>query len=103
MLDEIRQHRSDLEILCRRFGVRRLELFGSAARGRFDDRSSDFDFLVEFLPESAMGPFHQFIDFQLELQKLFGRQVDLVERSAIRNPYFRQSVDRGPRTLLYAA
>src|SRR5437868_2455456 len=90
MLDEIHQHRLTLEALCRRFGVRRLELFGSAASGRFDSASSDIDFLVEFLPESAMGPFHQFIDFQLELQKLFGRQVDLVERSAIRNPYFRQ-------------
>ena len=103
MIQEIVTHRPALEILCRQFGVRRLELFGSGASGRFDDRLSDFDFLVEFLPESAMGPFHQFIDFQLALEQLFGRSVDLVESSAIRNPYFRQSVDRGPRTLLYAA
>jgi uncharacterized protein len=103
MMQEIVIHRSTLEALCRQFGVRRLELFGSAASGRFDPASSDFDFVVEFLPESTMGPFHQFIDFQIALEKLFGRSVDLVERSAIRNPYFRQAVDRGPRTLLYAA
>jgi predicted nucleotidyltransferase len=50
-----------------------------------------------------MGPFHQFIDFKIALEQLFDRPVDLVERSAIRNPYFRKAVDCGPRTLLYAA
>ena len=103
MIDEILTHRPALEALCRQFGVRRLELFGSAASGQFDPCSSDFDFVVEFMAEATMGSFHQFIDFQIELEKLFGRSVDLVERSAIRNPYFRQAVDRGPRTLLYAA
>lgn len=38
--------------LCRRFGVRRLDLFGSAAMGRFDPQRSDLDFLVEFEPEA---------------------------------------------------
>jgi predicted nucleotidyltransferase len=50
-----------------------------------------------------MGPFHQYIDFHLALEQLFGREIDLVEYSAIRNPYFRQAIERGPRTLLYAA
>jgi predicted nucleotidyltransferase len=35
-------------VLCRRFGVRRLELFGSAVKGTFDPGTSDLDFLVEF-------------------------------------------------------
>jgi hypothetical protein len=80
-----------------------LELFGSAAAERFDRDSSDFDFLVDFDPHCSMGPFHQYIDFQMALEELFGRSVDLVEQSAIRNPYFRQAVNRAPRTLLYAA
>jgi predicted nucleotidyltransferase len=103
MLAQICLHQPALEELCRRFCVRRLELFGSAATDRFDFAASDLDFLVEFEQESPMGPFHQYIDFQIALEELFGRPVDLVEPSAIRNPYFRQAVDRGQRTVLYAA
>jgi predicted nucleotidyltransferase len=103
MLENIRLHQTTLNDLCRKFCVRRLELFGSAASGQFDATSSDLDFLVEFSSPCPIGPFHQYIDFQLALQKLFGRPVDLVERTATRNPCFRQAVDRGPRALLYAA
>ena len=101
--DLIRTHQRPLDELCRQFCVRRLELFGSAATERFDPLASDLDFLVEFEPQSPMGPFHQYFDFQAALEELFGRPVDLVEPSAIRNPYFRQAVDRGQRVLLYAA
>jgi predicted nucleotidyltransferase len=103
MLENTHLHQATLNELCERFCVRRLELFGSAANGRFDEATSDLDFLVEFAAECPLGPFRQYIDFQIALQKLFGRPIDLVERSAIRNPYFRQAVERGPRTLLYAA
>lgn len=92
-----------LRELCRKFRVRRLELFGSATDERFDPDSSDLDFLVEFEPDSPMGPFYQYFDFLAALEELFGRSVDLVERSAIRNPYFLQAVERGRRVLLYAA
>jgi predicted nucleotidyltransferase len=80
-----------------------LELFGSATHERFDSASSDMDFLVEFDRDSPMGPFRQYFDFKAALEDVFGRPVDLVERSAIRNPYFLQAVDRGRRVLLYAA
>jgi predicted nucleotidyltransferase len=103
MVKAIELHRAALVALCRRYCVRRLELFGSAAAGRFDPDSSDFDFLVEFESHCPMGPFRQFVDFQMALEELLGRSVDLVEESAIRNPYFRQAVGCAPRTLLYAA
>jgi predicted nucleotidyltransferase len=103
VVEEIRSHHSELVELCRTFCVRRLELFGSAAAGRFDASSSDLDFLVEFERDSPMGPFRQYIDFQLALEDLFHRRVDLVEAAAIRNDYFREALDRGPRALLYAA
>ncbi|MBV8575147.1 MAG: nucleotidyltransferase domain-containing protein [Acetobacteraceae bacterium] len=48
MIDEIEQYREKLRALCRCFHVRRLDLFGSAARGDFDPERSDVDFLVEF-------------------------------------------------------
>jgi predicted nucleotidyltransferase len=46
----IDQHRTELQVLCRRFQVKTLELFGSASAGTFDPLRSDLDFLVDFLP-----------------------------------------------------
>jgi predicted nucleotidyltransferase len=48
MIAEISAHRQELEDLCRRFHVRRLDLFGSATGNDFDPARSDLDFLVEF-------------------------------------------------------
>jgi predicted nucleotidyltransferase len=56
MHPQIQQHQTALAELCRRYHVRRLEVFGSAARGYdFDPFSSDADFLVEFeaIPDAA--------------------------------------------------
>ena len=55
MIAEIASHREELEELCRRFHVRRLDLFGSAASDGFDPARSDLDFLVEFDPTAARG------------------------------------------------
>jgi predicted nucleotidyltransferase len=94
--------RAALDELCRHFAVARLELFGSAVTEHFDPQRSDLDFLVEFRPDSPMRPFHQYFDFHAALEALFGRPVDLVEGSAIRNRYFAQTI-RAHRELLYAA
>ena len=102
MIALIEQHRPALEALCRKYHVARLDLFGSAADGEFDPRSSDLDFLVEFQPDAPMGPFHQYFDFLEELQQLFGCPVDLVERRAMKNPYFIKAVNAS-RKPLYAA
>jgi len=97
---KIEPHRAELEALCRRFGVRRLELFGSAVSGGFDARS-DLDFLVEFDSPEAPGYADRFFGLLESLEALFGRPVDLVVDSAIRNPYFREAVERA-KELLYA-
>lgn len=88
--------------LCRQYHVRRLELFGSAANGKFDPATSDFDFLVEFDRSEAIHPFDQFFGLLESLEALVGRRVDLVDDAAISNPYFRRGVDRA-RKVLYAA
>ena len=102
MILDIEQRRADLEVLCRRFGVRRLEVFGSAATGAFQDTASDLDFLVEFENPGGPGIADRFFGLQESLQALFGRPVDLVVEPAIKNPYFRESVDK-TKALLYAA
>jgi uncharacterized protein with HEPN domain len=52
--DIVERNLTAIAELCRRFGVRRLDLFGSAATGRFDPGSSDLDFLVEFEPAAQV-------------------------------------------------
>lgn len=95
-------HREEILNLCRKFQVQRLDLFGSAANGAFDPDQSDFDFLVEFAPMVRGAYAAAFFGFKDAMEQLLGRPVDLVVASAIRNPYFRQSVEQS-KALLYAA
>ena len=102
MLEQIEAHRPDVAELCRRFHVRRLEVFGSAARGTdFDPARSDIDLLVAYDP--ALPPtFADYFDLRDRLERLFERPVDLVMSGAVRNPYFRAGIERS-KELLYAA
>jgi uncharacterized protein len=52
MIAEISSHREELRELCRRFHVRRVDLFGSATGEDFDPARGDLDFLVEFDPKA---------------------------------------------------
>jgi hypothetical protein len=94
--------REQIAALCRQYHVQRLELFGSALREDFNPECSDLDFLVEFEPLPT-GPYAKtYFRFLEALEGLFQRRVDLIVASAIKNPYFRESVERN-KTLLYAA
>jgi len=75
--------RDALAELSRRFHVRRLEVFGSAARGEdFDAQRSDADFLIEFEPGCDPG-LAGFMDIKEALEQTVGRPVDLVDRLAV--------------------
>lgn len=103
MHPSIAQKRRQISDICRRFHVRRLEVFGSAARGYdFDATTSDIDLLVEFEPEPPMGLFDAYFELRDALSRLLGRDVDLVSANAVRNPYVRASIDR-TRELLHGA
>ena len=78
----IAERREELAALCRRFHVRRLEVFGSAARGVDFGPGSDADFLLEFDPEAARD-LEGFFGLQDALEQLLNRPVDLVDRRAI--------------------
>jgi uncharacterized protein len=101
MINEIELHREELHALCRRFHVRRLDLFGSAARGDFDPKRSDIDFIVEFERDTPLHPFDAYFGLKEELEALFGRKVDLVELNAVRNPYLKASIEQS-RESVYA-
>ncbi|HUG22382.1 nucleotidyltransferase family protein [Piscinibacter sp.] len=102
MLPDIEFHRAQLDGLCRRMGVQRLEVFGSAARDDFDQASSDIDFLVEFVPDPGRSALEVYFGLKDELEALFSRPVDLVMPAAVRNPYIRAEIDR-ERQVVYAA
>jgi predicted nucleotidyltransferase len=82
--------------------VRRLEVFGSAATGRFNPESSDLDFLVELEPGSHGELADRYLGLLTDLERLFGRPIDLLMPAAVNNPYFLKQIESS-RTLLYAA
>lgn len=87
MTDVAALDREAIARACERYGVARLRVFGSAATGRFDPASSDLDFLVDFGADAPRGV-APFLELKEELQRIAGRDVDLVEAGAVRNPYF---------------
>lgn len=102
MQELVADKQEQLAEVCRRFHVKRLEIFGSAAEGKFRAEDSDLDFLVEFLPLGPGEHADAYFGLLEALKDLFGRPVDLVMADAIRNRYFKESVDRTRRPL-YAA
>jgi len=101
MIELLNQHREAIAGLCRKHGVRKLELFGSAATDQFDPATSDVDFFYEF----DSSPSHladRFFGLMEELERLLGRRVDLVSSQDACNPYFLQVANQH-RVTLYAA
>ena len=98
----IEERLPQLRELCRRYHVARLDVFGSAASERFDTTRSDLDFVVEYLPVTAAMTMDAYFGFKEGLEQLFGREVDLVERTAVRNPYFQEELEE-TQVPVYAA
>ena len=98
----IHQYKDGISIICKRYRVTKLDVFGSAARENdFNPANSDADFLIEFSPEVQVG-LSEFMGIKTELERLLGRKVDLLEPEAIVNPYVLASIKRNRETV-YAA
>ena len=87
MFDVAVLDREALVRACEQYDVERLRVFGSAVTGAFDLSTSDVDFLVDFRPDARKG-IAPFLALKQELERITGREVDLVESRAVRNPYF---------------
>lgn len=100
----IERNREQIVALCKRYGITRLDVFGSAARGTdFDEATSDADFFYEIGGREREDLADRYFDFQFALEELLGRPVDLVsERTAPARPIFYEMAQRD-RTTLYAA
>ena len=85
---------------CRKWRIRELSIFGSALRDDFGPES-DLDFLVSF-GQGGGWDLWDMVDMRDELVAITGREVDLVDKEAIRNPYRRKEI-LGCREVIHAA
>jgi predicted nucleotidyltransferase len=89
--------------LCKKYRVETMYLFGSAATGKFDRKTSDIDLLITFSDKVKLLELADvYFDLMYALDDLFGRKVDLLTSDSLRNPYFIANVER-TKQLIYAA
>lgn len=95
--------RREIASLCQKYGVDRLRVFGSAVHANWDPVTSDFDFLAEFgSPPPGVNLFDQQFGFQVDLERLLGRPVDVVDWNAAKKPIFRKMAAEDAKEI-YAA
>ncbi|CAN5735409.1 MAG: DUF86 domain-containing protein [Rubrobacteraceae bacterium] len=102
MIGIVEDRRAEVVDLCERYGVKRLDLFGSAAGDGFDPEASDLDFVVSFERRDPPELFDRYFGLKEDLEGLFGRGVDLVTEGALlKDPDFAEGIsgERTPRTL----
>ena len=97
---KLRIPRKKIFDFCQRWSITEFSLFGSVLREDFRP-DSDIDVLVSIDPKAHIGLF-EIVEMKLELEKMFKRPVDLVEKEGLRNPYRRSEILNTAR-LIYAA
>ncbi len=94
-MDAISTLKEHEKLIRQKFGVKRIGIFGSFARGE-EREDSDLDVLVEF--EEGQKTFDNYMDLKFYLEDLFGREVDLVTEKALK----RQLKDVIMKEVVYA-
>ena len=94
MKNNLLEHaRGHIAALCRKHRVKHLYAFGSVLTPRFTEQSV-VDFLVDFNTEEISDYFTNYFEFKYALEEALGREVDLVEEKAVRNPIFKRNIER---------
>jgi predicted nucleotidyltransferase len=103
MIELLQDRIATIRSLCLKYGVKQLEVFGSAAdKSAFNPDRSDVDFIISFQTGVDLGPWlTTYFDLQQELEEALGRPVELVMETALRNPLFRREADK-TRQVIYA-
>ncbi len=98
MIALIEDNTAAIAALCERYGIRRLSLFGSAAKGTFDPATSGLDFVVDLgIYERGVGS--RYLGFIVALEQLLGRHVDVVTVRSIQSSAFKDEVDATSRVI----
>lgn len=95
----IETHKNQIQKLCKNHKVNTLYAFGSVNTKKFSTES-DVDLVVDFKIDDPIEYTDHYFDLKFELEKIFGRQVDLLESKAIRNPYLKENIDK-TKVLVY--
>ena len=97
----IKDKLEEIKLLCKKYKVKTMYVFGSGSSDDFRP-TSDIDLLINFesLPLELYSD--NYFDLHYKLSDLFNRQVDLVTENSLSNPYFIQEVER-TKKLIYAA
>lgn len=82
-----------IRALCKRQGVERMSLFGSAVSDHFSPETSDIDFIVKFSDSNKPGIADRYWDLAESLEQILRRPVDLLTERSIRSPFFRKTVE----------
>jgi len=98
-MKEIHINQKKIETLCKEHYVENLYLFGSVLSDGFNDKS-DVDLLVKFLPLDLFQYFNNYLSLKENLEKIFGRKVDLIEEQTLKNPIFINSINNN-KQLIY--
>lgn len=98
-MEIIDNHIEKLQLICSKYNVDKIYLFGSALNSTFNEKS-DLDFLVSFKPIELAGYFENYMNFKGELKNLLGREIDLVEEQTLKNPVLINSINRN-KELIY--
>src|SRR5689334_19957827 len=88
---DLTPYKSEIEHLCRELCLQRLDLIGSATRDDFSD-DSDIDVLVTFAGDDNL--FDRYFSLKEKLEEVFKRKVDVIEERAVKNPFFKKTVNR---------
>lgn len=102
MVAVLESKRDAIAALCRKHGVVRLHVFGSALRDDYRPNESDVDFLVEFGAMTGHAKAHAYFDLLDELSALLDAKVDLVMVGAVKNRYIASEIE-STKQELYAA
>ena len=95
----INQNIEFINALCKSHKVKSLYAFGSVLTDKFNDQS-DIDLIVNFSDVQLLDYADNYFDLKFSLEDTFKRSVDLLEEKAIKNPYFKKTIEKN-RQLIY--
>ncbi len=94
----IENHNKDIQNLCKAHKVKSLYAFGSVLTDKFNS-DSDVDFIVDFQQLDVLDYGDNYYDLKFSLENILKRNVDLLEEKAIKNPYFRKTVNQNKKLI----
>ncbi|MFV8369218.1 nucleotidyltransferase family protein [Flavobacterium sp. LB2R40] len=98
-MNAIQSYSEDITTLCKTHNVKTLYAFGSVLTEKFNSES-DIDLIVEFQPLDVLDYADNYYDLKFSLETILKRQIDLLEEKAIKNPYFRKTINQN-KQLIY--